>query len=203
MDSIILLCGAVLAVRNDNPVSDIGVRYEETSFPLNEFPVEYVNDISYYAITELLEAGEPQKITVFNYSTNKIQASISVIKFYNIEITYDKAVYYDCDSSGTVRFHTDRYYLQTCFSIFDDEVSIPIRDGAILLNPPIFKWKIDNGECNCQFDEHGIWYKSFADSSILEIECSGEHSFDVYLTNNCVQSEKRGKNVFKLRSRNV
>ena len=102
MDSIILLCGAVLAVRNDNPVSDIGVRYEETSFPLNEFPVEYVNDISYYAITELLEAGEPQKITVFNYSTNKIQASISVIKFYNIEITYDKAVYYDCDSSGTV-----------------------------------------------------------------------------------------------------
>ena len=86
----------------------------------------------------MLIVCEPQKINIFNYANNKIEASYNLVKFNKINITFDKALYFDEDNFGTVRFLTEKYDKRVSFDINQGDVIIPFDDGNVVLFPPVF-----------------------------------------------------------------
>ena len=93
-----------VVIKSDVDISKYGVRYESTDFRLSAFTCEESEGYKTFFITELLNVCEPQKINIFSYADNKIEASYNVVKFNRISVTYDKKLYFDEESLGTVRF---------------------------------------------------------------------------------------------------
>lgn len=144
-----------IAAFDSADLSDYGVKYEDTSWKLQDFSKEIRDDIVYYNISELLNAGEPQKLIVFKFSTGKIICNVNVVKFNNINVTFDKAYYYGDAVTGTVSFSTQLFNHSTSFDIKQNEVELPIADGEIILSIPKIQWRIDDGDWNYSFNEKG------------------------------------------------
>ena len=179
-----------IAAFASSDLSDFGVRYEDTSWRLQDFSKECRNGIVYHNISELLAVGEPQKINVFRFSSGKIMCSANVVKFNKVQILFDREFYYGKNIEGNVTFSTEKFDNETSFSIEQDEVSLPIADGEILLSVPKIRWKIDNGEWNHCFGEKGVWYKTINNSSILELDIPTSVSCDLLITPSCKLIEK-------------
>ncbi len=173
-----------LAVKNTENLSDYGVRYENSSWRLRDFSVEIKGEIHYYNISELLSVCEPQKITVFKYSNNRIVCNINIVKFNNIQILFDKEFYYDKQSKGTVRFLTEKFDESVSFDINDEKISITLDDGELLLKAPIIKWRIDDRDWETAYNEKGLWYKDITNSSELELDIPDNFAYQIGLTNN-------------------
>ena len=179
---------------NENiDVKDYGVRYEDSSFKLSEFKSEQIGNKIRYLISMLLSVGEPQHISIFKYSDNAILDSISLIKFNDIRISYDKDLYYGKDEQGKVSFLTEKYSIEKTFSISKNKIVIPFENGDIILHPPILRWKIDDNDWNTKPFDIGFWYKKITNSSILSIELPKMMNCIVALNNN--QLEQSGKNL--------
>lgn len=155
-------------------LSDIGIRYEEAPFKITQFPSEEVGGYTRYCITELLDVGQPQKITVFKYSDGSILESLNLVKFNNINITFDKQYYYGDSFSGFVEFNTEKYHLSSQFSSNDWFVALNCEGGEIEISVPWIKWKIDNGEWNRKPLSHGVWYKDINFDSKITIKTIGD-----------------------------
>ncbi len=179
-------------------VKDYGVRYEETAFKLSDFEFEEFNDRRRYLVSILLNVGESQHVTLFKYSNNAIITCINLIKFNNIKVSFDKALYYGNDNIGIVKFLTEKYNEETQFRIEDNEVSIPLSKGKLIFFPPILKWKIDNGEWNIKELTKRIWYKDFNNSSILSIDLPKDMTCNACLSNNSFIEQCSKNNNFKL-----
>lgn len=113
---------------------------------------------------------EPQKINIFSYADNKIEASYNVVKFNSISITYDKKLYFDKENIGTVRFHTEKYDKIISFDINQGNVVIPFDDGDIVLSPPVLRWKFGDSEFSSQYRED-LWYRNYSNSASLLLFC--------------------------------
>lgn len=185
-----------IAVQKTANPSDYGVRYENTSWRLIEFSIEEKGDISYYNISELLSVCEPQKIVVFKYSNNKIICNINIVKFNDIQIKFDKDFYYDKNNVGEVRFLTKNFDESSKFSIEDEEISIPIQDGELILKAPVVKWRLDDSEWDKGYSEKGIWYKKLTNSSELEFDVPNKLVYQVGLSINSYL-ERNGTNYNK------
>lgn len=179
-----------IAAFDSADLSDYGVKYEDTSWKLQDFSKEIRDDIVYYNISELLNAGEPQKLIVFKFSTGKIICNVNVVKFNNINVTFDKAYYYGDAVTGTVSFSTQLFNHSTSFDIKQNEVELPIADGEIILSIPKIQWRIDDGDWNYSFNEKGCWYKTFNNSSILELSVPTSVSYNILITPSCKPLEK-------------
>ena len=186
-----------VVVRSDVDISKYGVRYESTDFRLNAFTCEESEGYKTFFITELLNVCEPQKINIFSYADNKIEASYNVVKFNSISITYDKKLYFDDENLGTVRFHTEKYDKSVSFDINQGDIVIPFDDGDIVLSPPVLRWKIGDGDFSMQYGED-LWYKNYSNSAELVIDLPTEMGYQVFLNNNTVLSESVAFNSFKL-----
>ena len=186
-----------VVVRSDADISKYGVRYESTDFRLNAFTCEESEGYKTFFITELLNVCEPQKINIFSYADNKIEASYNVVKFNSISITYDKKLYFDDENLGTVRFHTEKYDKSVSFDINQGDIVIPFDDGDIVLSPPVLRWKIGDGDFSMQYGED-LWYKNYSNSAELVIDLPTEMGYQVFLNNNTVLSESVAFNSFKL-----
>ena len=184
-------------VRSDVDVSKYGVRYESTDFRLSEFTCEEKEDEKFFSITELLNVCEPQKINIFSYVDNKIEATYNVVKFNSISITYDKKLYFDKDNLGTVRFHTEKYDKSVSFDINHGDIIIPFDDGDIVLSPPVLRWKIDDGDFSMQYRED-LWYRNYSNSAELIIDLPTEMGYQVLLNNSAFLSEGTSFNSYKL-----
>lgn len=171
-------------------LSDYGVRYEDTSWKLQDFSKEFRDGIAYYNISELLNAGEPQKLIVFKFSTGKIICNVNVVKFNDINIAFDKTYYYGESVMGTASFSTQLFSQSTSFDIKQNEVELPIADGEILLSIPKIQWRIDDGDWNYSFNEKGCWYKTFNNSSTLELSVPTSVLYDILITPSCKPLEK-------------
>lgn len=178
-------------------VKGYGVRYEDNSYKLSEFESEQINSKTRYLISMLLSVGEPQHISIFKYSDNSIFSSINLIKFNNIRISFDKALYYGKGEQGKVSFVTEKYNIEKTFSISKNEVSVPFENGEIVLYPPILRWKIDDNDWHTEPFGRGLWFRKITNSSMLSIELPKMMNCIVALNNN--QLEQSGKNLdFKL-----
>lgn len=186
-----------VVVKSDVDISKYGVRYESTDFRLNAFTCEESEGYKTFFITELLNVCEPQKINIFSYADNKIEASYNVVKFNSISITYDKKLYFDDENLGTVRFHTEKYDKSVSFDINQGDIVIPFDDGDIVLSPPVLRWKIGDGDFSMQYGED-LWYKNYSNSAELVIDLPTEMGYQVFLNNNTVLSESVAFNSFKL-----
>ena len=179
-------------------IGDIGVRYEEAPFKLNQFPSEKVADYIRYCITELIDVGQPQKITVFKYSDGSILERINVIKFNNILISFDKPYYYGEGYTGSVDFKTEKYHLVSSFTSNDEEVSIKMSGGEIEINIPRIRWKINDGEWNCKPLSRCLWYEEIDGSSRLCVEIPEGKKCRLLIGNNEVERIDEENNVFNL-----
>jgi hypothetical protein len=184
-------------VKSDVDITKYGVRYELTDFRLQDFTCEENDECRTFFITELLNVCEPQKINIFSYTDNKIEASYNVVKFNNINITYDKKLYFDKENHGTVRFSTEKYDKSVSFDINQSDIIIPFDDGDIVLSPPVLRWKIDGGDFSMQYGEN-LWYKNYSNSAELVIDLPIEMGYQVFLNNNSVLTESTSFNSFKL-----
>ncbi len=197
-EEFIVINGELKVVVNaDLDVSKYGIRYEESDFKLKDFTCINGEGIKTYLITELLNVCEPQRITVFSYIDNRIEASFNVVKFNTISITYDKPLYYDNECFGNVRFLTEKYDRTVSFDINQGDVVIPFDDGDIVLTPPTLNWKIDNGKPSTQYGEN-LWYKTFSNSSLLYIDMPPELGYRVFASNTDCLVEGTELNSFKL-----
>lgn len=185
-----------IAATKTSKLVDYGVRYEDTVWRLIDFSCEEKGDINYYNISELLSVCEPQKIIVFRYSTNKIVCNINIVKFNNIQISFDKDFYYDTQNVGEVRFLTEKFDESATFNINDEEICVPIQDGEIVLKAPVVKWRIGDLGWNNSFEQKGIWYNDIGNSSEIEIDIPNKLVYKVGLsTNECL--ERSGTNYHK------
>ncbi len=196
-------------VAQDIDIKNYGVRYEESSFKLSDFEFEEVNGRKRYQVSILLSVGEPQHIIIFKYSDNSIFTSINLIKFNNIRVSFDKELYYGKDNIGIAKFVTEKFNEEMQFNIDNNNVSIPLSNGELILFPPILKWKIDNGEWNTKESSRGIWYKYFTNSSILSIELPKTMSCIAVLNNNDIIEQcsknldfKIGQTIYSLKDNN-
>lgn len=179
-------------------VKNYGIRYQEVPFKLMDFSKTYINGKIRYNISSLLNVGERQHITIFKYSDNSLLASINMIKFNNIDISFDKSLYYDKENTGFATFKTEKYNKKIKFDIMNDEVSTQIEDGKIILNPPLLKWKIDDGKWHKQKNSSAIWYKDIANSSMLYIDLPKMMSCTVILDDDNVLNSSDNSLKFKL-----
>lgn len=186
-----------VVVKSEIDISKYGVRYESTDFRLGAFTCAESEGYKTFFITELLNVCEPQKINIFSYADNKIEASYNVVKFNSISITYDKKLYFDEENLGTVRFHTEKYDKSVSFDINQGEIVIPFDDGDIVLSPPVLRWKFGDGDFSMQYGED-LWYKNYSNSAELVIDLPTEMGYQVFLNNNTVLSESASFNSFKL-----
>lgn len=186
-----------VVVKSEIDISKYGVRYESTDFRLGAFTCAESEGYKTFFITELLNVCEPQKINIFSYADNKIEASYNVVKFNSINITYDKKLYFDEENLGTVRFHTEKYDKSVSFDINQGEIVIPFDDGDIVLSPPVLRWKFGDGDFSMQYGED-LWYKNYSNSAELVIDLPTEMGYQVFLNNNTVLSESASFNSFKL-----
>ena len=186
-----------VVVKSEIDISKYGVRYESTDFRLGAFTCAEREGYKTFFITELLNVCEPQKINIFSYADNKIEASYNVVKFNSISITYDKKLYFDEENLGTVRFHTEKYDKSVSFDINQGEIVIPFDDGDIVLSPPVLRWKFGDGDFSMQYGED-LWYKNYSNSAELVIDLPTEMGYQVFLNNNTVLSESASFNSFKL-----
>ena len=186
-----------VVVKSEIDISKYGVRYESTDFRLGAFTCAESEGYKTFFITELLNVCEPQKINIFSYADNKIEASYNVVKFNSISITYDKKLYFDEENLGTVRFHTEKYDKSVSFDINQGDIVIPFDDGDIVLSPPVLRWKFGDGDFSMQYGED-LWYKNYSNSAELVIDLPTEMGYQVFLNNNTVLSESASFNSFKL-----
>ena len=184
-------------VKSDMDVTNYGVRYEHFSKKLEDFRCDKNEEYKVFYITQSLNVCQPQKINIFNYSNNTIESSYSVVKFNNINITYDKQLYFDNDCKGIVKFRTEKYDKSVSFDVKQGDIIIPFDDGQVILTPPVLKWKIGNENFHMQYSE-SLWYKNYSNSSELVIDLPTEMGYQVFLSNNKVLSESASFNSFKL-----
>ena len=185
-------------VINSFNVANIGIRYEDISFKLSEFLHEDIGSKTRYEITSLLNVGEPQRIIVFKYGDNSVVGSINVIKFNNVTISFDKDFYYGEGDIGLVTFKTDKYFGENCFDVNDDNVSIPLEEGELIIELPVIRWKIDNGEWSCKPLEKDIWFKNINADSILHLDIPNNVSCSIALSNNKELSKQGNKHIYEL-----
>lgn len=197
-EEFIVIDGDLKVVVNaDLDVSKYGIRYEVSDFRLKDFTCIDNEGIKTYLITELLNVCEPQKINVFCYADNRIEASFNVVKFNTISITFDKTLYFDNECIGNVRFLTEKYDRTVSFDINQGDIVIPFDDGDIVLTPPTLRWRIDDGKPSSQYGE-SLWYKSFSNSSLLYLDIPPELGYRVFASNTDCLVEGSELNSFKL-----
>lgn len=186
-----------IAVESDIDITKYGVRYESIEFKLKDMPCIESEGYKLYCITELLNVGEPQRINIFNYAGNKIEASYSVVKFSNISIAFDKALYFDRECVGVVRFHTEKYDRSASFNINQGDIIIPLNNGDIIITPPVLRWKISDSDFFMKYGED-LWYKDYSNSAELTFELPPEFEYQVILNSGELLPEGNSLNSFKL-----
>ena len=177
-----------------NP-KEYGIRYNDVIFKLSDYECFVENNRKKYIISSLANIGEKQKISLFKFSDNSIIASTNFIKFNNISVIYDKELYFN-DDLGCVIFKTDKYELKQEFSVDDIELGIALGEGEIILNPPILKWKIDNGDWYSRTRSIKTWFKQYHNGSLLEIDVPKSMDYILGLDN--VQILKDKPNIHKV-----
>ena len=173
---------------------DLGIRYGETVFKLNEFNKEIFGLNNRYILSSLTNIGEPQKISVFKYSDNSVIGSISFIKINNIEVLFDKELYYGNDSSGVVELIFDGESLKKQFYSNEDKVRVEYGNGEFIVKIPIFKWKIDDRDWKYIPNDDGAWYKTVNNTSILYVDTPPDLICEVCINNSFLE---KGKNCFE------
>lgn len=185
-------------VANSLEIGNIGIRYETTAFRLAEFPHTDMGSKTRYEITSLLNVGEPQKITVFKYGDNSVIASINIIKFNNVSITFDKDFYYGEGETGYVSFKTEKYFEEECFDANKRNISIPLEEGELIIDIPVIRWKIDNGEWNYRPSEKNYWFKNIDRESILYLDIPNDITCSIALSNNKELQKQDSKQKYEL-----
>ena len=185
-------------VINSFDIGNIGIRYEDASFKLAEFPREEIGSKTRYEITSLLNVGEPQKIIVFKYGDNSVVASINIIKFNNVSIIFDKDFYYGEGETGLVTFKTEKYFEEQCFDAKESNVSIPLEEGELIIEAPVVRWKIDNGEWNTKPSDKDIWFKNIGKDSVLHLDIPNNLSCSIALSNNKEMPKQGNKHKYDL-----
>lgn len=179
-----------LIISNELNPREYGVRFGSIVFRLLDFDEERIENKRRFCLTNIINVGKGQKITVFRYSDNKTVASINLIKFNNIQVEYDKSIYYGSEGNGNVKFTTEKYDLETSFSIHQNDVIIKLSDGELVFYPPVLRWKIDDNEWNIGPINGGIWYREFTNTSKLYIESPKNMVCQLCFGNDIIQEDK-------------
>ena len=100
------------------------------------------------------------------------------------------------------------FFANLVFDLKNNEMSLPLEDGEIVLYPPILRWKIDDGDWHSEEDKKGIWYKELTNSSILTVDIPKSMTCIVGLdTNDIIEqtgtgfSYKIGQTIFALKDK--
>lgn len=148
-----------------NP-EDYGVRYEDASFKLTDFPLAENVLEQKFRITELLMPGETQRITIFKFVDNEIIETVNIVKFNSIKLNYDREIYYGNELFGCVTFSAEGFdEVSVTFSAEDDEILLHTANGDIVVRPPVFAWAIDDKMQPHFYPQRALWYDDITNSS--------------------------------------
>ena len=173
--------------------NSLGLRVDGQLFKLTDFNSLEYNGRIRYEVGALCDAGQSQKLKVFRYDDNSIVCAANFIKFNNITLKYDKDIYYDNDK-GTVIFQTNKYHSETNFNSSDYEVTIPFKDGELIVNPPILKRRINEGTWHSRPRANDTWYKSaYNNGSILEIDIPKGKNYLVGFNHKSIEADSNNK----------
>ena len=186
-----------ICIRSGKDRNDYGVKFGDTYFKLNDFTGTENGEVIRYCLTDIISTGEPQKITIFKFSNNKVIYGINVIKFNELKIIYDKPLYYDTGNKGEIRFVTNKFDRAVTFDINQEEISLAFNGGELIFEPPIFKWSID-GKWNTKSNLNGIWYKEIGNSTELKISCPAGLEYNIACSINIPLQATDVGGVFKL-----
>lgn len=150
-------------------ISDLGVRINNTVVALSSYEPFSLHESQRFNITSGFQSGKATRVSVFRYSDNHIMASVNVLKFLSISITYDRPIYYGDKLTGKATIQADSYILEKKIDASAEENSIRFGEGEILLSPPVLRWKIDGGEWQIKASRP-IYYKEIGNSSLLDVD---------------------------------
>lgn len=187
----------ILDVNKDYNISDLGVRYDGGAFKLSDFCFTDNNDRRRFIISMLAEPGEAVTISVFRFRDNFILDVANIIKFKNIAVSYDKPLYYGDNLRGLIHFKTERYDLTGEFDILDEEHNLSFKDGELIFNPPVLRWRIDQADWNITPNET-LYYKNISNSAMLEIDMPLDMDCMIGLTNGSVVEPEKNKKIYKI-----
>lgn len=179
-----------LHVATNLDIGNLGIRYGDVVFKLNEFKKETVDLNNRFLLSCLTNTGEPQKITVFRYNDNSIISTISFIKFNNIKLFFDRELYYRNDSIGNVELIYDEKNIKKQFYSNKDEIQLEYGEGIFIVKTPTFKWKIDEGTWNYNSNDEGIWYKIINNTSKLYISIPSNLVCEICVNNSFLEKSK-------------
>ena len=168
-----------IGASNKINIEDIGIRYEEAPLRLIDFPKIIYNGYEHYVITELLNAGVPQRITVFRFSDGKILETLDVVKFDNVRISYDKELYFGDDNVGKATFEADGFCVSSSFVANNKKVLLHLTNGDVVATIPLLEWKINDGLWQSEPMLGGIWHGDLPLETTLSIKYLS-NSFSVY-----------------------
>ena len=171
---------------DDSCAKNYGIKYEGATFKLTDFDKIVLNERIRYCISSLLMPGETQHIVLFKYADNSLVDGINLIKFNNIGIKFERELYYGKKEESFVEFTADNFYKKQVFGVGDDEIYISVKNGFIVVYPPLLKWKIDDGDWNTDFKEIPLWYKEITNSSVLHIEGPKDKMIDICANNDYI-----------------
>lgn len=159
---------------------NLGINCNNKKYKLADFTYNESDDLKCFNISSIANDGEPLNIVIFRYSDNYILKELNLLKFNNISILFDKDIYYGNDSSGVVKFKTDKFEKEKIFNILDEDYFIKYQYGEISFNPPILRWRFDNDMWNNK-PSLPLYYNQISNSSILEIDAPSEMNFDIFI----------------------
>lgn len=164
---------------NFNP-KNYGVRINQFVFNLNIFPNTIKENSVLFNISNSCNVGEKLKITIFEYSTEKIISLTNIIRFNNISINYDKKYYFG-NIIGNVNLVTEKFSLKASFATQNQEVEINYDGGEFILKPPLILWKINDVKWLCDTKSNATWFKDYNNGSIIKLNYPLNVNVELYL----------------------
>lgn len=183
-----------IALDSDVNINDYGIIIENTKFRLTEFEKKYLDKTWIFTLTDLCVPGNAIKIKIFLFSKNQVIDEFSLIRFDNIQLSFDKEFYYGEVLQGKLNFKTQRFQKEKIFSIVDNNMYLEFQNGFFEINIPIFSWRL--GLCDNMIKpcNSPIWYDSINNGELLEINIPENMKGELVLsTGHTVKKNKYGR----------
>lgn len=123
-----------------------------------------------YEITDLVDLYRPTKIILYSYLKEKEVLNEDIILIKYLRISFSESVYYD-NYEKSVRISIGSKYKDITWNLGDEYAICSVCHGRLLVDIPLLKWRIDNGDWFYGAINDIFWYKDYFNSgSVLEVQ---------------------------------
>lgn len=179
------------------PINNIGININGQLYKLTDLTCKMQEDILSYWLQDILNIELPYKIIVFQYSDKKILLSKNIFILPNLKLNFDKNFYYD-SAYGNIEIQSKNYYNKIKFEIKDEVIKIKVFNGLMIIDIPLFKWRINDKEWNIKPLTQKVWYEKISNTAVLEINVPMNLDFQVCAGNSYLEKDTDNSTKYKL-----